>query len=329
MLACPAGAARGFSSRDRPNGMFMPERIDHHGWRLALLAAAVAAIPDPKRLRAGSCSGSPGAVARDRTRMIVYLALAGIAMVRSGSPARRRSRSPARLCPVAQCRRGSVVLIFASYDNRAPVCDALSPVSLYDAVLGGALMSACVAVAGRLETPAVLALWPARSSPARGDVGHSACRSPSISGPRRHGCAISYVEEARPVYPPRLARRDADRGASGDGHDRMAAALPGCGGRDPDLLRRIIGVAAPCFAASLLLLWQTRPALPRRCWRSRRRGARLARFPLVLALEIFGVRVAGAVAVVVIGAGAIVPFVLHFIPEAKAKPEICGDWPRR
>ena len=35
------------------NGMFMPERIDHHGWQLAMLALSVAAIADPKRVRGG------------------------------------------------------------------------------------------------------------------------------------------------------------------------------------------------------------------------------------------------------------------------------------
>ena len=57
---------------------------------------------------------------------------------------------------------------------------------------------------------------------------------------------------------PRLARRDADRRASGHRHDRLGCCSPGCGGATADLLRRILGVAAPCFAASLLLLWQTR-----------------------------------------------------------------------
>ena len=31
------------------NGMFMPERIDHHGWQLALLALSIAGIADPKQ----------------------------------------------------------------------------------------------------------------------------------------------------------------------------------------------------------------------------------------------------------------------------------------
>ncbi|HET9353532.1 MAG TPA: AcrB/AcrD/AcrF family protein, partial [Sphingomicrobium sp.] len=35
------------------NGMFQPERIDHHGWQLALLALMISAIADPKRRRGG------------------------------------------------------------------------------------------------------------------------------------------------------------------------------------------------------------------------------------------------------------------------------------
>src|SRR6478752_9671540 len=39
------------------NGMFMPERIDHHGWQLALLALGVSAVTDPKRVRGGLILG--------------------------------------------------------------------------------------------------------------------------------------------------------------------------------------------------------------------------------------------------------------------------------
>src|SRR4029077_9413422 len=39
------------------NGMFMPERIDHHGWQLALLALSISAIADPKRVRGGLTLG--------------------------------------------------------------------------------------------------------------------------------------------------------------------------------------------------------------------------------------------------------------------------------
>ena len=50
-------------------GMFMPTRIDHHGWQLALLALAVAGIADPKRARGGAVTGHRvGHVAGDRAR---------------------------------------------------------------------------------------------------------------------------------------------------------------------------------------------------------------------------------------------------------------------
>src|SRR5437762_5099629 len=39
------------------NGMFLPERIDHHGWQLALLALSISAIADPRKMRGGLTLG--------------------------------------------------------------------------------------------------------------------------------------------------------------------------------------------------------------------------------------------------------------------------------
>src|SRR3954447_18982635 len=64
------------------NGMFMPERIDHHGWQLALLALSMSAIADPKRVRGGLTLGITSALSMAiGLEMIIYLALAGAAMV--------------------------------------------------------------------------------------------------------------------------------------------------------------------------------------------------------------------------------------------------------
>jgi hypothetical protein len=64
------------------NGMFMPERIDHHGWQLALLALSISAIADPKRVRGGLILGISSALSLAiGLEMIIYLALAGAAMV--------------------------------------------------------------------------------------------------------------------------------------------------------------------------------------------------------------------------------------------------------
>ena len=63
--------------------MFTPERIDHHGWQLALLALSVASIADPEQgARRDRCSASRRALSLAiGLEMIIYLALAGGAMV--------------------------------------------------------------------------------------------------------------------------------------------------------------------------------------------------------------------------------------------------------
>ena len=162
-----------------------------------------------------------------------------------------------------RCRSAAGVassfLIFASYDNRAPVCDALSPVFLSDALLGGALMYGLAwlspadwkrRLALALAAGAVIAGFHASMWP-------QCLQKPEHISPEAQRLWMSYVKEARPVY--RHGWRVATlivalpvTGAIG------WCCSPGCGAAIRDLLRRIIGVAAPGFVASLLLLWQTR-----------------------------------------------------------------------
>src|SRR5436190_21762117 len=64
------------------NGMFTPERIDHHGWQLALLAFGISSIADKDRVRGGIMLGLSSALSLAiGLEMIIYLALAGVAMV--------------------------------------------------------------------------------------------------------------------------------------------------------------------------------------------------------------------------------------------------------
>src|SRR3954470_21567679 len=80
-LAYPAAILAVFFAGST-NGMFMPDRIDHHGWQLALLATSLAGIADPKRLRGGLMLGITSALSLAiGLEMIIYLALAGAAMV--------------------------------------------------------------------------------------------------------------------------------------------------------------------------------------------------------------------------------------------------------
>src|SRR5580765_4678503 len=63
------------------NGMFMPERIDHHGWQLALVALAISAIADRNRVRGGIVLGISTALSLAiGLEMLIYLALAAAAM---------------------------------------------------------------------------------------------------------------------------------------------------------------------------------------------------------------------------------------------------------
>lgn len=136
-------------------GMFMPMRIDHHGWQLALTVLMLAGVVDnnPRRggLIAGLCSALSIAIGME---MMVYLAAAGALIALRWVFEEGAAR---RMLPYALSLGGAIAILFvlfASYANRQPVCDALSPI--WVAVLG-------VASAGMV----LLVLLPLRTWQAR------------------------------------------------------------------------------------------------------------------------------------------------------------------
>jgi hypothetical protein len=307
------------------NGMFRPERIDHHGWQLALLALAVSALADPKRVRGGLTLGIATALSLViGLEMIIYLAIAGAAVVLFWvDDAAERERLRAYAVSLAG---GSALgfLLFASNDNRQAVCDALSPVWLSDALLAGAVLYALAwvspgswqrrlvfALAGGAALAAFHALmWP-----------HCIQRLEGVS-PEVERLWLSHVREARPIY------------LHGWRVAMLVLALPVTGAigwgllawlrrRDRDQLRRVLGAAAPGVAATLLLLWQTRTG-PAAQMMAAVGGATLAwtLVPLAWNAKNGGVRVVGTMFAVVLGAGAALPFILNFIPE---KPRTARD----
>jgi hypothetical protein len=303
------------------NGMFMPERIDHHGWQLALLALCVAALADPRRIRGGLTLGIATALSLAvGLEMIIYLAVAGVAVVLFWVDDKaERDRLKAYAVSLVAGTAFSF-LVFASYDNRHPVCDALSPVWLSDACLGGAFLYALAwvspadwkrrlvlaVVAGAILAGFHALVWP-----------HCIQRLEGVS-PEVERLWLSHVKEARPIY------------LHGWRVAMLVVALPVTGAigwgvlawakrRDRELLRRIVGAAAPGIIATLLLLWQTRTG-PAAQMMSTVGAAALAwsLVPYVWNTKYSAVRVVGTMAAVVIGVGAAVPFVLNFIPEPKA-----------
>lgn len=120
-------------------GMFQPLRIDHHGWQLAFLAWTAAALTDPKPLRGGVTLGAATALSLIvGMEMLLYLAAAGaiavLMWIRDGEPRRLFAYG---VTLAGGCAFG--YLVFVSEANRAPMCDALSPVWLSAMVVAGAL----------------------------------------------------------------------------------------------------------------------------------------------------------------------------------------------
>ncbi|MDQ8755827.1 AcrB/AcrD/AcrF family protein [Sphingosinicella sp. LHD-64] len=250
LLAC-AGSAR---------GMWAPLRIDHHGWQLAMLALAVMALTDPKRGRGGVILGLATAASLTiGLEMLLYLALAGIVTVLrwvwDGEEARRLGAYGVSLA--GGCAFG--FLAFASYANRAPVCDALSPVWLSAMTAAGAIAVGlawanpharhwrlAAAAAGGLVIAGAFALtWP-------GCLGRLEQAPPELDR-----LWLSRVREAMPIY-----RHGFQTAAA-----TLTLPIAGLIGyalmlwthrRDPARWLPWAAVAIPAILALALLFWQTR-----------------------------------------------------------------------
>ncbi len=120
---------------------FMPTRIDHHGWQLAMLALILAGLVDPRPLRGGLTAGTATALSLTiGLEMLPWLAIAGAGVglrwIMDGGQFRR-------LRGYSLALSGGTAfgyLVFASYANSAPRCDALTPVYLSTMVLTGGVL---------------------------------------------------------------------------------------------------------------------------------------------------------------------------------------------
>ena len=124
-----------------PMAMFAPERIDHHGWQLAMLSLTVAGLTDPRTVRGGVLVGLASAVSLAiGLEMLPYAAMAGGIIALRWIADRDGA---ARLQAYGLSLGGGSALgyaLFASYANRVPRCDALTPVWLSVTVAGGGLL---------------------------------------------------------------------------------------------------------------------------------------------------------------------------------------------
>jgi hypothetical protein len=305
------------------NSMFMPERIDHHGWQLALLAVSIAGLADSKRVRGGVTLGISTALSLAiGLEMIIYLAVAGAAVALFWvADAREKERAAGYAASLG----GGITfsfLVFASYANRSPVCDALSPVWLSSMLVACALLLGLafvtpknwkarlvlVAGAGLVIAAFHALMWP-----------QCLTRLEGVS-PEVQYLWLSHVREARPVY------------MHGWRIATLILALPVTGTigwallawrnrRDAELFRRTLASAVSGIVAMLLLFWQTRTGPAAQLMAVV--GAVAIIWVLVPVLDRARnvvVRTLGVVAVALVGFGVVVPMAMGFAPGKKLSP---------
>lgn len=241
-------------------GMWVPLRIDHHGWQLALLACVMLGLVGRRSARGGLIAGlATAASLAIGLEMLLYLAMAGamigLRWVLDPAEARRLGAYGASLA--GGCAVG--FLLFASYANRAAVCDALSPVWL-SMMVGAGGIGVLLAM---LSPGPVWQRFAAAAAAALLLIGFYAIAWPHCLGrlegstPDLEAMWLSNVREAMPIY------RHPWRTWVSSGTLPLIGAIGyafmlWCHRRDRPALIVWALLAAPAILAAGLLFWQTR-----------------------------------------------------------------------
>ncbi len=121
--------------------MFMPMRIDHHGWQLAMLSLTVAGLADPQRARGGAIVGAATATSLTiGLEMLPYGAMAGAIVTLRWVWDREEARRLAAYGLTLGGGSAAGFAMFASNANQGLRCDALTTVWLSVLIAGGALL---------------------------------------------------------------------------------------------------------------------------------------------------------------------------------------------
>ena len=239
--------------------MFMPERIDHHGWQLACLAVSVAGLADPRAARGGAVVGFASAVSLAiGLELLPYAVMAGAIVTLRWVLDRSES---VRVQTYALSLAGGVAAGyagFASYANAVPRCDALTPVYLTTMVTAGTLLfvAARIDPAGRsarlglaLAAGAIVAALFAWRFP-------QCLGRPEQVSPELARAWLDNVREAKPIYehPFRLGFTIAALPIAG----LIGAAVATWRARGTDRVAVWLPVLLFTAFACAMLLWQVR-----------------------------------------------------------------------
>jgi hypothetical protein len=305
--------------------MFLPMRIDHHGWQLAMLSLTVAGLCDPRAVRGGATVGLASAVSLAiGLELLPYAAMAGAIITLRWIWDRDEAR---RLAVYALTLGGGTAAgfaAFASEANHAMRCDALTPVWLSVVVAAGALLLvlsltnphargvrlALAVAAGAAIVAGYVAFFP-----------QCLGRLEGVS-PELQRTWLDNVREAKPVYkhPFRVAFPIVALpvvGLIGAGIALWMAR------RDPARLRGWAVVALFSLFAALMLLWQARagpaaqllavPSAVALAW---------VLVPLVVNHRAMTVRVFGTVGAALIVSGLFAGLILRWLPIDVPSPYV-------
>ena len=241
--------------------MYLPERIDHHGWQLAMLSVTVAGLCDPRGARGGMLVGLASAVSLTiGLEMLPYAAMAGAILAMRWIWDAGEAR---RLAVYAVSLGGGSAAgfaAFASNANYAMRCDALTPVYLAVMVAAGVLLFAltwanpanrALRLGFAIVAGAIIAAGFAHFFP-------QCLGRPEQVSPELQRNWLDNVREAKPIYkhPFRLGFPLAALPIVGV----IGVALGTSRARRTPMLLGWTCVALFVTFASLMLLWQVRVA---------------------------------------------------------------------
>lgn len=297
--------------------MWAPLRIDHHGWQLAFLVVMVAGSADRDRLRGGITTGLATALSLViGLEMLPYLALAGVMTVLAWV---RDDAAAPRLRGYGAALAGGSALgyaVFASNDNRAYVCDVLSPVYLSAMLAAGAIAVLLgslslhhrrarfvAALLGAIVLAGAFALvWP------------DCLGKPERISPELEQNWFQYINEAKPMWSHGYKRYVPVFSLAVIGTIGALAAL--WRNRLDERVMPWATVSALSLASTGLLFWQTRAgpaaqllAVPGAAWL----GWHLLRHTLEHGKMI--VRIFGTVAVFLVVSGLATSVAVQLVPE--------------
>lgn len=241
--------------------MFMPMRIDHHGWQLACLSLTLAGLVDPRPVRGAVTVGCATAASLTiGLELLPYGAMAGaiLALQWVWDAARARALAAYALALGGGSAAGYVV--FASSANQAMRCDALTPVWLSVLVLAAALLLV-MAWLNPASRAARLAMGVVAGAIVAGFFIHffpQCLGRPEGVSPELQRIWLDNVREAKPIYrhPLRSTQPMATLPVAGV----IGAAWAAWRARGGTLATAWLAAALFMLFAALMLLWQVRGA---------------------------------------------------------------------